>query len=432
VKKTVLLISPFFAPQSHAAVFRAHKLAKYLARRDWTVHVATVATNYNYNEDPGLVNELGSNVKIHRIKYVEPTLRGLRMLLGGKDRTFKVEKKHVPAPSGNVEVEIHTPSPFQKIYQHLLTNVLQDPDPYWTWGQNVVEYCEDLITSEKIQIVYTTSMPFTTLKVGAVLKEKRNIKWVADFRDPCSYNYRNVSSNKKILANQKAIEEKALRTADALTGLSSCYNLIYRDMYGLSEKREVQFIPTGVDNDYLQNVSAVNFSSPYLVFVGEYLKEYSDYFFKMFAAAKSDMKLVIIGNRNINEKLVAEPVAQLGLEDQVILLDHIPQREVYRWIKGAKAALLISGSSAYWWTNFAKMTDYIAMEKPVLALVPAISEARQELARAQTGIFLDSPEKLKEFFNGLVTVKSNSEYCRRYLATSMCEAFEKIFLSLMS
>jgi len=46
--KKVLVITPFFAPESHAAVFRAHKLVKYLKKEGWEPIVLTVDTNYTY------------------------------------------------------------------------------------------------------------------------------------------------------------------------------------------------------------------------------------------------------------------------------------------------------------------------------------------------------------------------------------------------
>ena len=92
MNKSVLIVTPFFAPQTHAAVFRAYKLAKYLPRHGWKPYVLTTDTNYLYNEDPGLLDALPPEVEVTRARYVEPTLRGLRMAFGGKDRTFKTLK----------------------------------------------------------------------------------------------------------------------------------------------------------------------------------------------------------------------------------------------------------------------------------------------------------------------------------------------------
>ena len=91
MNKKILIITPFFAPESHAAVFRAHKLVKYLKKEGWEPIVLTVDTNYTYNEDPALLEEL-EGIPIHRTKYFEPSLRGIYMWLTGKDRTYKTLK----------------------------------------------------------------------------------------------------------------------------------------------------------------------------------------------------------------------------------------------------------------------------------------------------------------------------------------------------
>ena len=42
MNKNILIITPFFPPQTHAAVFRAFKLVNYLKRTGWNPIVLTV------------------------------------------------------------------------------------------------------------------------------------------------------------------------------------------------------------------------------------------------------------------------------------------------------------------------------------------------------------------------------------------------------
>ena len=92
MKRSVLIVTPFFAPQNHAAVFRAYKLAKYLPQFGWKPIVLTVDTQYEFNEDAALLTDLPNEVEVIRARYIEPTLRGVRMALGGRDRTFKATR----------------------------------------------------------------------------------------------------------------------------------------------------------------------------------------------------------------------------------------------------------------------------------------------------------------------------------------------------
>ncbi len=393
-ERKVLIITPYFAPQSHAAVFRAFKLAKYLPRYGWTPFVLTVDTNYNYYEDSGLLSQLPGDVKIVRSKYVEPTLRGLRMMLGGRDRSFS---SHVSAGvhSSNA-VKVKGPSFSQKAYRYLLERYLNSPDAYWTWRRSAVREAKKLIAENDIGLIYTSCVPYTSNQIGLDLKAS-GVKWVADFRDAPTYCHRTFSRFPSVFLKQKEIELNTLLQADASTGLSSCYPLIFSDMYKLPENKKMRFIPTGVDDDYLKSEDkGVDTKSPYFIFVGEYLEEYRDTFFKIFAKCeenenfrKQGFKILIVGNGHINKQRSEHYIEKLGIGPKVEFIDHMPQTKLYHLIRSAKAALLIPGSESYWWTNFAKLVDYIALQTQVIAMVPNPSEALTELGKCGLGVFLD-------------------------------------------
>lgn len=238
-------------------------------------------------------------------------------------------------------------------------------------------------------------------------------------------------------AKQKKIEQDTFKYADAITGLSGAYLNIFNDLYEGRYSNKSYFIPTGVDDDYLpsfQNREKEN----YIIFVGEYLHEYKDNFLKIFAEAVNSKELKgkgctlkIVGNKNINQKQTEEFVNDLGICNNVEYINHVPQRKLYELIVNAKAAVLIPGHTALWWTNFAKMVDYIALQVPVLAMVPMTSEARTELIKAGIGIFIDTPQQgvtvIKQVFSEKFPMTANKEYCRRYLASQQTKSFIDIF-----
>lgn len=162
------------------------------------------------------------------------------------------------------------------------------------------------------------------------------------------------------------------------------------------------------------------------------------YLLKIFAEAVNSKELKgkgctlkIVGNKNINQKQTEEFVNDLGICNNVEYINHVPQRKLYELIVNAKAAVLIPGHTALWWTNFAKMVDYIALQVPVLAMVPMTSEARTELIKAGIGIFIDTPQQgvtvIKQVFSEKFPMTANKEYCRRYLASQQTKSFIDIF-----
>ncbi len=129
--KSILIITPYFAPQSHAAVFRAYKLAKYLSRSGWKVHVLTEKQNYLYNEDHNLEKEI-PNVTISRVDYIEPSLRGLRMKFLRRDESFVAAKQKLNAATTNLKVA-RPPHKLKSLYHWFLENLSYNPDAHWTW-----------------------------------------------------------------------------------------------------------------------------------------------------------------------------------------------------------------------------------------------------------------------------------------------------------
>ncbi|PHR13025.1 MAG: hypothetical protein COA40_05765 [Aequorivita sp.] len=442
MNKKILIITPFFAPESHAAVFRAHKLVKYLKKEGWEPIVLTVDTNYTYNEDPALFNEL-EGIPIHRTKYIEPSLRGIYMWLTGKDRTYKTlkSKGHYQASNTN-DSEYNgnnkKQSLFSRVYTFLLEHYLKKPDRFWTWKRSAIKKAKQLIKEENIQYVYTTCLPFTTNQIGIALKKATDVKWVADFRDPITYAKRMYSEVFKVYKLQKEIQDNTFKYADHITVLSSAYELIFNDQYEGKYNHKITFIPTGLDDEYLPTESKEENNE--IIFVGEYLKEYEGYFFKIYKEAIKNImnapKIKIIGNLNINKAQAFPYVKKNKLESNIIFHDHMPQNRLYELIVKSKYTLILSGTSAHWWNNFAKLVDYIALKKRVIALVPEISEAKNELEKANLGIFLGEDdfkniEILKQTFaQNNFNKNINFEYCKRYLASSQTKSFIKVFNSL--
>jgi glycosyltransferase involved in cell wall biosynthesis len=440
VNRSILIVTPFFPPQNHAAVFRAYKLAKYLPQFGWKPVVLTVDTHYEYIEDDSLLAALPSEVEIVRARYVEPTLRGLRMALGGRDRTFKNSRR--PTANGNdghangVEASIT-----QKAYQSLLT-AFQVPDSYWTWARTATRVGKKLIEDRGIDLVFTSASPYSSLLVGQAL-QNAGAKWVADFRDPLAYAQKVSSQSPAVYDRQKDIVQSALKNADAVTVLASSYQSIFFDMFGKAGVDPV-FIPTGMDADGLDEDGMDNIPPhPYLLFAGEYLPDFDPSFFEAFAHAfekpevrATGIKLLVVGTLELNRTRMLPHIEKFALEGHVEFMDQRPQREVYRLLRHAAAGILIPGSHGYWWTSFAKMTDYIGMRKPVVAVVPDPSEARTALTRSGLGTFLDGAPSnrakiLTEFLLGKGKSMSPDETeCSRYTVQRQVQSFAQLFESL--
>jgi len=441
MNRSVLIVTPFFAPQNHSAVFRAYKLAKYLPQFGWIPTVLTVDTQYEFTEDDSLLTDLPAEVEVVAARYVEPSARGMRMALGGKDRTFKATRQGGVA-GNNGSTQAAALSAAQRAYQFLIENWLQVPDAYWTWAHTATGVGKRIMRERGIDVVFTTAPPFSSLMIGQDLHEA-GVRWVADLRDPLAYTKRLSSDSTRVYRRQRNIVKNALSKADAVTVAASCLRSIYFDMFG-KQGSEPIFIPTGMDTNALTPATdGALQQAPYLIFPGEYLPDYDTAFLEAFAAALNNVdirqrgvKLLVVGTLELNRTRLMPLIDKFGLHEHIEFRDQLPQRDVYKLLRGAMAGVLIPGAQAYWWTTFAKMTDYIGMRKPVVAVVPDPSEARTALTRTGLGVFLDgSPlartHTLTNFLLGKHTLsKPDDDECERYTVRSQVQSFVEVFESV--
>ncbi|MEA1081433.1 hypothetical protein [Marinobacter qingdaonensis] len=439
----VLILTPYFAPQTHAAMFRVHKLAKYLPEFGFKPIIVTSDTNYLYNEDPRLLEELPDCVEVHRARHIEPTIRGLRMAMGGKDRTFAaLKRKSLLSPlstGGKKETQGINTRP--RLNMGRIVRVLAEwPDRYWTWDLAVRHICRDLIRKHEIRLLYTTAIPTSPLRSALFLQKEFELQWVADFRDPVGYGSKHTARGLLGHFFEQRIMNRTMASASMVTGLSGAYGGIFFDLYGLPESR-FRFIPTGLDQAYLDDTAE---QRQVFIHVGEVMPNQSAHAFSVMARAAelepecfAGFRLEVVGRRDINQPLVEKIVGGIpSWSIPIDFIDHIPQGQLYRRIRTSRGALLIPGRHRYWWTNFAKLVDYIGLGVPVVADVPPISEAREELRKTGNAHFLggsdvDSDARSLLQWMDEEPTEGDKKYQARYTARQQAKEFASIYHDLL-
>lgn len=436
----VLVVTPYFAPQSHAAVFRAYKLAKLLPLHGYRPIVVTVDRGYGYPEDPNLLRALPREVSIVTARYIEPTLRGVRRWAGLEKGDSGVEESAAPAANR------HATSSLAPLRSLVLRGLLRIPDRYWTWLAPALRACRRVAREHQIRLVFTSADPFTSYLLGMALQSD-GLSWVADLRDPPTHGYYMHSAYPMIFAIQRWIEERAIQRADAITVAARSIALILAESYRTDLESRVHFIPTGLDEELLGLAVTPPALPParWILFSGEFLRYYSEAFFECFAAALKDSevsrlgyRLLVVGRKDVNQPLIEPLLRRHGLDGHVAFLPHQPQEVLYKLIQQSEFALLPYGSLSRWWCLAAKLVDYLALRKPVLALVPDPSEARSRLSEAGLGIFLDGSrdamktELTRALRAGGGGILPNEEVCERYTARRQVASFAAVFDQLLA
>jgi len=158
--KNILFVTYIFPPLAGAGVQRSLKFVKYLRHYQWEPIVLTSAGNSPGTKDITLLQEIPEATNIYRT----PAYSIMRFW--------------------NSLRNIHMQKLVSFIDRYLL---LPDGQIFWHFGARKVAM--KIIREKKIDIIYTTSGPYSNHLVGLYLKNKYPlIKWVADFRDEWTTN----------------------------------------------------------------------------------------------------------------------------------------------------------------------------------------------------------------------------------------------------
>lgn len=102
-----------------------------------------------------------------------------------------------PQPNPKPDV-FHVPFQYG-LTEQILSKTLMPGDEHLTWISPVVKKAESLIRDFGIKLVFSTSPPIGVHLIGAALKRRCKVKWVADFRDAFAGNYHRVQLACRVL-----------------------------------------------------------------------------------------------------------------------------------------------------------------------------------------------------------------------------------------
>lgn len=252
--KKVLIIAYYFPPKGGSGVQRTTKFAKYLQKLGYEVYVLTVNEESQGLIDYSMLNEI-QGLKIYRTHIDESNLLNKFM--------SKFNKKKSDSSSVNISEE----SEFSKIKSritkairtklknlflnfYLLMNI---PDDKKGWIKYAVNEADKIITENDIDLIFSTSAPYSSHLIAYELANKHNIKWIADFRDAWVTNP--IANYKFPLKGfYSKLEKKIVYRADKILSVSDPIIEDFRRRY---EKHysKFQLITNGYDEEDFINLN---------------------------------------------------------------------------------------------------------------------------------------------------------------------------------
>src|SRR5439155_17035443 len=375
----LLLVTLYFPPSGGGGVQRPLKFASHLPALGIETHVLAPDDSKWVHEDADL--PLPTQAWIHRARYVGPRGRRLADELHGRS---------------GLDLALRRAS--------TIGRRLPVTDENLTWNATAIPKAISIARSEGIDVVLTTSPPGSVHLIGAAVKKATGAKWVADLRDSLALHAHRSSEGIGARAKQKAragIAHLVARQADAIVAAAES---IAAETRGLNPRGRVVTIANGCDFDDFAGLEYVRGERFRLTHAGSFFGKRDP---KPFLHALADSGLEDVTVRFVGDFRPADRgfMESLGLADRVELIDHVPRRESLRLQRDSDALLLLIPDAGGRGRGVlsGKVFEYLAAERPVLAVVPEDGAAAQLIRDTGAGV-VAGPEDVPAIRDALVAL----------------------------
>lgn len=416
--KKVLIIAYFFPPLGGAGVQRTLKFVKYLPGFGWKPYVVTVK-NSEYIHDESLLQDIPKEAEVYRTSSLE---------FGFLRRLFPKVR------------------PWQRAV--ILLNLLLIPDDKIGWKMFALKKACEIIRHERIDVIYTTSAPYTSHLIGLELKKRYGLPWVADFRDEWSKNpflFYPTGFHKKI---NKRMELSVLCSADKVISTSEKMTKQFSEILQ-EDRKKFLTITNGFDPDDL--IFPANLQGPKrkfrVTYLGTLYGKRTTVGIRFLDALESLLHQSLLRRDLLEIRFVgAMGNLQNFISGKMVraCAEFIPykkHREVVFELCAADALLLITPNERGEAEIAGKTFEYVASERPILALVPKKGEVAEIIRKTNTGVVVnpdDSEEIQKnilEFYKkwekGQLYIDPNWDIIHSYERKKLTEKLARVFDDLI-
>ena len=421
--KKLLIITYYWPPAGGPGVQRWLKFVKYLP--DFDVQpIVFVPENPTYPiVDSNLVSEVSDKAIILKTPIFEPYQ--LASFLS-KNKTKKISSGIIPNQKKQSFLE--------KLMLWVRGNLFI-PDARVFWVKPSVAYLEKYIRENEIDTIITSGPPHSLHLIGLELKQKMNLKWLADFRDPwTTIGYHKSLRLSQYAANKhKQLESQVLNSADTIIVTSKTTKAEFQAL----TTKPIEVITNGFDVEKVDKQTLdAKFS---LAHIGSFLSERNPKILweslvelcTEIPDFKSHLEIKLIGA--ISQE-VLETIEQFGLNSFLNNLGYVSHAEAVAHQRKSQVLLLIEINSEETKSILpGKLFEYMVSERPIVAIGPKDSDFAEIITNTNTGVFFEYSEKAKlkqtihEYYNQFLEAKLQShavglqQYSRKNLTQQLVE-----------
>ena len=404
--KKVLLITYYFPPSGGAGVQRWLKTIKYLPEFGVEPIVLTVDPNVaSYPQvDTALCNEVPDFVKVYRT-----TTKEILSL-------YKRVSPQKQVPYGGFANEPN-PTLLQKISRFIRGNFFL-PDPRKGWNKYALAKAKEIIETEAIETIVTTSPPHSTQLIGLELKRQYpHLKWVADLRDPWTDIYYNSDLYPTRWAQRRNLkyERSVLEGADKIITVSEDCKRLFAEKADVAEK--IAVVPNGYDEKDFINSTIINkkekITPNYLTYVGVWAPQYDLLPLKALVSGRKDILLRFVG---VVSEEIQQEIKSWGVQAEFI--PYVSHKQAIAYMRSADALILfIPNVPNNEGILTGKLFEYLASGRKILLFGPENGDAMHLISECGAGACYTENFCLDKFLNQDYTGNDHIKlYSRRSLA----------------
>lgn len=307
-------------------------------------------------------------------------------------------------------------------------------DVYFKWARQIIKLLLKKDLSE-YKIILTSGPPHSVHLVGLVLSKKKNIKWVADFRDHFTLGPEYKAGKLKRLIDN-CFERKILIKANAIIVNTATNKSEILERFRNADAKKIYAIYNGFDyNDLVKGKVTVNWNTNkknYLYLGGLRGDRIDGVFYKILSKAfsltpelRNAIRIHVIGDHSRKGNVINE----LLLTDIFEFHDPVAFNEVADYLIKADACVTWQRREAkYKGTIAGKVFDYIAMQKPIFSVGQDDGEIANMIMPNNIGISADpdniedAAEKFQKFHDKVM----RSEFSYSSLNSSFFEKYNRV------
>ncbi len=356
----VLLVTMYFPPAGGGGVQRPLKFATHLPELGIETHVLAP-------DDPKWIHrddELAAPTLawVHRARYIGP-------------------KGRKPAE------ELHGTQGLERVTRHarLAGRRLLVPDENVSWNLTAIPAAIRIARSEGIDVVVTTSPPSSVHLIGAAVKRAARIPWVADLRDSLVAHPHRRAESALVRAKEtgeQAVARLVTRQADAVVCVSEA---IVDEIREREPRGAVHHISNGADFDDFAGLEYTSGSRFRITHTGSFFGKRDPRPFLRALDRVDDVVARFVGDFRSADREWAE---ELALGDRLELIDYLPRRRALELQRDSEALLLLIPEAGGRGKGVlsGKVFEYLAAERPILAVVPPDGAAAALLRETGVGV----------------------------------------------